>query len=288
MYYFIAKPLRGRKAKLHEKIKERLDREKIPYVFSVTKDKEESKLLAAKYSAEEDAVVVVVGGDGMLNVVLSGVDPERCTLGLIPAGTGNDFAETAKIPHGLDALDILLKGEPKYTDYLAFSDGRRSLNIAGLGIDVDILTRCERMKHLHAKSKYFLSLLVSLVKFRGIRMKVTANGKSEEGNFLIAAVCNGKQLGGGIRMCPTAVLDDGKAELVYVECPKRHKLLGALIRLMQGKVLSLPITRHVSCEEAELEIAPPFTVQYDGELYETSEFRVKCIHNKLKMYRGNG
>ncbi len=285
MIYFIAKPLSGGKAKLHEKIKARMEREKIPYRFFVTAHKGEDTLLARKISAEEESpVIVVVGGDGTLNGVLRGlVDPAKCTLGLIPAGTGNDFAAVANIPHGIAALDLVLKGEPVYTDYIAFSDGLRSLNIAGVGIDVDILLRCERMKHAHGKSKYFFALLASLRKFRGLRVTVTADGKSDTGNFLVASVCNGRQYGGGIRICPPAKIDDGKLELVYVDCPKH--ILGALIKLMRGKVLSLPIARHVFCEEVVLEPELPYTAQYDGELFEPERFEAKVIHRELKMFR---
>ena len=284
MISFVAKPLKGKKTKLFEEIKARMERERLPYRFYVTSRKSEETELAAKISEEENPVIVAVGGDGTLNGVLRGLkDPSECTLGLIPAGTGNDFAAMAGIPQGIEALDLILKNEPVYTDYLSFSDGLRSLNIAGVGIDVDILLRCERMKHFHAKSKYFFSLLTSLRKFHGLKIKITADGKSEEGNFLLAAVCNGRQFGGGIPICPPASIDDGKLELVYVTCPK-HKLI-PLLKLMRGKVLSLPISRHISCEEATLEPELPYTAQYDGELFEPASFHVKIVHDKLKMYR---
>ena len=284
MISFVAKPLKGKKTKLFEEIKARMEREHLPYRFYVTSRKGEETELAAKISEEENPVIVAVGGDGTLNGVLRGLkDPSECTLGLIPAGTGNDFAAMAGIPQGIEALDLILKNEPVYTDYLSFSDGLRSLNIAGVGIDVDILLRCERMKHFHAKSKYFFSLLTSLRKFHGLKIKITADGKSEEGNFLLAAVCNGRQFGGGIPICPPALIDDGKLELVYVTCPK-HKLI-PLLKLMRGKVLSLPISRHISCEEATLEPELPYTAQYDGELFEPASFHVKIVHDKLKMYR---
>lgn len=285
MFYFIAKPLKGKKAKLHTQIEERMKKEGLPYEFRVTQSKGEGKELAARFSRRENAVIVVVGGDGTLNDALNGIaDPSSCALGLIPAGTGNDFAAAAKIPKGIAALDLILRGEPRYTDYLAFSDGRRSMNIAGAGIDVDILLRCERMKRFRARSKYFFSLIASLCKFRGMGMKITANGRTEEGNFLFAAVCNGRQFGGGIPICPPAKMDDGKLDLVYVSCPK-HKLR-PLLKLMRGKVLDLPIARHVLCEEAKLEFAGPFTAQYDGELYGADSFEVKLVHHSLRIYRG--
>ncbi len=284
MISFVAKPLKGKKAKLFEAIKARMEREGLPYRFYVTSRKGEETELAAKISEEENPVIIAVGGDGTLNGVLRGLkDPANCIIGLIPAGTGNDFAAIAGIPQGIKALDLILKNEPVYTDYLAFSDGLRSLNIAGVGIDVDILLRCERMKHFHARSKYFFALLTSLRKFHGLKIKITADGKSEEGNFLLAAVCNGRQFGGGIPICPPASIDDGKLELVYVTCPK-HKLI-PLIKLMRGKVLSLPISGHISCEEATLEPELPYTAQYDGELFEPKSFHVKIVHRELKMYR---
>ncbi len=287
MLYLIAKPADGRKKKkLYAEIEDRLRAEKVPHEWRLTTRKGEGAELAAACSAEADAVIVTVGGDGSLNDVLSGIrDPSSCTLGLIPAGTGNDFAEAAKIPQGLGALELILRGAPKETDYIQFSDGRRSLNIAGLGIDVDILARCEKRKHFHARSKYFLSLLSSLCHYRGMRITVRANGEEVADNMLIAAVCNGSRFGGGIPICPPAVIDDGKLEIIYAGCPKRIKIPFALIKLMKGKILDLPFAHRITCEEAELLTEAPFTAQYDGELYEAEAFRVH-IARGLKMFRG--
>ena len=54
---------------------------------------------------------------------------------------------------------------------------------------------------------------------------------------------------------------------------------------MRGKVLSLPISRHITCEEATLEPELPYTAQYDGELFEPKSFHAKIVHRELKMYR---
>lgn len=284
MIHLIAKPLKGKKAKLLDKIGQRLSEAGEEFRFHFTESKGDATKLARELTASP-CLLIVVGGDGTLNDVLNGIEPENCTLGLIPAGTGNDFATAAKIPKGLPALELILNGAPLATDFLEFSDGRRSLNIAGLGIDVEILARCERMKHFHAKSKYFLSLLAALFHFRGTEMKIRAGGEEIEGNFLIAAACNGKEFGGGIPICPIADIQDGKLDLVYVDCPKRIKIPFALIKLMRGKVLELPIAHHIRCEEAELSIKAPFTAQYDGELYWAERFCVR-VRSGLRMFRG--
>lgn len=285
MLHLIVKPLKGKKQKLLEALKSRLESEGVPYALHFTSTKGDGAALGAKCSEEKGSIVAVVGGDGTVNDVLSGLDLTNAALGIIPAGTGNDFAAACKIPEGVAALDLILHSEPKRTDYLQFSDGKRSLNIAGLGIDVDILERCERMRNLHAKSKYFLSLLKSLCSYRGTHLKIESGEFCVEGNFLIAALCNGEFLGGGIPLCPDADVADGHADLVFVDCPPRRKLLGALIKLMKGKVFSLPFAHHMLVKEAKFTPAVPFTAQYDGELYSVSEFSAK-ICSDLMVYRG--
>lgn len=287
MLHLIAKPMKKRGRKLLAQIKERLNG--TPYLLHTTKSKGDGRAIARKLTEAGEHDIIVIGGDGTLNDVLSGIsDPSKCTLGLIPAGTGNDFAASAGIPRGIKALELILNGQPQPTDYIQFADGRRSLNIAGLGIDVDILVRCENMKHLHAKSKYFLSLLVSLCKFRGCALTVTEGETTREYHALIAAICNGKQLGGGIPMCPPASIEDGKLDFVIVENPpKRSQLPSALIKLMRGKVLSLPFAHHTLCESVTITPSQPCVAQYDGELYPTASLEAVLVHGQLKFFRGN-
>ena len=233
--------------------------------------------------------LIVFGGDGTLNEVLNGIaDPANCELGLIPAGTGHDFSVAAKIPKGMAALDLILNGEPKFTDYIQFDDGKRSVNIAGTGIDVDILQRCARKKYGGNKSKYFFSLLSSLAHYKAVELEVSADGgEPVRYHALIACVCNGSQLGGGIPMCPDAVIDDGKLELIVADSPPRRKIPGALVKLMRGKVLTLPITHRVSCTSARITVpSGGFLAQYDGEIMACESLTAEIVSGKLKMFRG--
>lgn len=287
MLHLITNPLKKKGQKLLGVIEQRLNERGTPYTVHVTQSKGGGREIARELTEAGETELIVIGGDGSLNDVLTGIaDPSRCVLGLIPAGTGNDFAAAAKIPYGEKALDFILNGKPEYVDYIDFSDGRRSLNIAGIGIDVDILERCERMKRLRGvKSKYFFSLIASLCKYRGFRISVTVNGETTEHNALIAAVCNGRQLGGGIPLCPSADIADGKLELVVADNPKkRRQLIGALFKLMQGKLFSLSFTHHVFCERAVIKPIRPCCAQYDGELYQTEALDATLVHGQLKMF----
>ncbi len=287
--HFIVNPrsLRGKNKNLLESIENKLQETAREYEIHRTVNKGDATAYARELTQKGETTLVAIGGDGMLNDVLSGIcDPSRCTLGLIPAGTGNDFAATAKIPHGEEALDLILQSEPKPTDFLQFDDGKRSMNIAGQGIDVDILLRCERMKLLKGKSKYFFSLIATIFRYRGLPVNIEVDGQAWQTNAMIVAACNGKMLGGGIPLCPPAEIDDGKMELVVVDQPKRRKLFGALIKLMKGKLFSLPFAHRITCERAVFTPLQPATAQFDGELYEVDSMGVTLVSNRLKMFRG--
>lgn len=231
--------------------------------------------------------LIAVGGDGTLNEVVCGLaDPEGVILGLLPAGTGNDFADAAGIPVGAAALDLILNGEPLPTDYLECGV-TRSINIAGMGIDVDIIERCERKKRGGARSKYFRSLLVSLLTFGAVTMEIETEGKKETRNALLAAICNGTTFGGGIPICPEAKLDDGKIDLVVIDCPKRWKYPYYLTLLKRGKILTRSFAHHILCDSVRIVPETRRNAQYDGELIQVDALEARIVSGKLKMYRGS-
>lgn len=287
MYYFIVNPCSKGARGILDPLMERMNASGEEYTVVAENGREETRSRVRELTRGGAARIVAVGGDGTVNDVLCGLDdPAKVEMGIVPAGTGNDFATAAKIPAGLDALELILHGEPKYTDYIQCDDGERSMNIAGLGIDVDILRRVEVMRRGGPRSKYYRGLLASLRSYRGQEIEASWGGETVRMNALIAAVCNGTDLGGGIPLCPPACIDDGKLDLVLVDCPKRWKIPYYLVRLMRGTVQKLPIYRHILCEEAVIEQKTGDMVQLDGELLSSKTLRVHVEHQKLKLFRG--
>ena len=286
MLNFIVNPNAKKIGTLLEQIAEKLNEKGIEFEFLTGETKEEMREIVARLS-ENPVKIIAVGGDGTLNDVLTGIShPENVELGLIPLGTGNDFAASAGIPEGIAALDLILEKEAVYTDFIDCGNGLRSMNIAGLGIDVDILERCYRMKRGGKKSKYFRSLLASITRYKGQKIEVTANGETYTVAAFIAAVCNGRQFGAGIPICAPAVIDDGKLDLVVIKCPKWWKYPVLLTKLMRGKILTESIASHVLCEEARIVQVEGSMVQLDGELVESRVLQARVVSGKLKMFRG--
>jgi diacylglycerol kinase family enzyme len=149
------------------------------------------------------------------------------------------------------------------------------MNVAGLGIDVDVLERCQKGR-LKGKAKYLLSLIKSLFAFKGVRVKIVSDGVEETHDVLICAACNGSQFGGGIKICPPAVEDDGKMDVIVVDCIGGvFKIIKAFIQLLKGRVIEYPLTTYFRCDSVTFLPEKDCPVQLDGEVYHNHGFEAK-------------
>lgn len=289
MLYLIVNELhlKGKNAKKLEKAKAVFERAGIQYeVLKTTRAGQAKEYARAITSSDGEHTVVAVGGDGTLHEILNGFENfERHSLGLIPLGTGNDFAAAAGIPLDVkEAAGIIAFRAPSYIDFIQLSDGLRSLNAVGMGIDVDVLKRTYSGDK-HGKTKYFRSLLQSLFKYKGCEFTVEYDGTTERHFGLIAAIGNGLQIGGGIKMFPEAEIDDGYLNLIFVDYISRRKLISALLKLMRGKVNTVKEAKVLRVKAAKfvMEDSQP-CIQADGELYETAQIDAKIVTDKLKFF----
>lgn len=284
MYHIIFNPVAGKKnpAKNLRAVTAELDLRNIEYKVHESHAVRDAESIAFELSERGEKEFIVLGGDGTLHEVLNGLsDPAGCKIGLIPSGTGNDFAEKQGIP--MDAKQAVLRiveGEAKPVDYLQVGS-RRCMNVAGLGIDVDVLERCNRGK-LKGKIKYLWSLVGSFFAFKGYRVRVECEGRVETHDALICAACNGTQFGGGIKICPPAETDDGKLDVIVVDLiGGKWKIIKAFVKLLRGQVIEYPLTTYIRADSVQFIPENSCTVQLDGELYENLDFNAKICKGLL-------
>lgn len=290
MFDFIVNPIAGgKKGKKMRKnlcaIENRLKERKIEYAFHFTEHKNHGKELAEKLISDGATDIVVIGGDGTLHEVINGFHSfERVNLGLIPCGTGNDFAFALGLPkEPVKALDLILDGSPKSTDFMQMPTVR-GINIIGMGIDVEVLKKYEALKKKN-KFGYTKCLIKTLFDFDYTNFTALIDGKKTDYRSFIACVANGSVYGGGIPICPPAIPTDGEIDFVAVKAIKRIKIIGAFLKLKSGKILTLKQATHVRGKDISITTDLPYTVNVDGELYKDIPFNVKVVSNALKMYR---
>ncbi len=289
MHYIIANEtrLKGKGRKILEAVKSVFDRAEIAYKVLLTHVKGDAKKIAEEVTADgNENTLVAMGGDGTLHDIINGFkDFEKCSLGLVPIGTGNDFASCAKIPtNAVKAAELIAYGKPRHIDFIELSSGLRSINSVGMGIDVDVLKRTYS-GNKHGKGKYLRSLISSLIHFKSCNFTVRYDDKEEKHYGLIAACGNGKFLGGGINLFPEAKIDDGFLDLIIVDYISKPKIISAFVKLMRGKVAKVKNVTFVKTKAATfIHEDENYTIQAEGELYDNVPLEAKIVENKLKFY----
>lgn len=257
----------------------------VEHTFHFTEKKGDATTLTDKLIKGGATDIIVVGGDGTLHEVINGFSEfDKVALGIIPCGTGNDFASALKLPlDPASALDVILENQPKYTDFMQMPTVR-GLNVIGTGIDVDVLKRYESLKK-KTKFGYTSSLIKTLFNFEYSNFTAEVDGESESHRSFVAVIANGHRYGGGIPVCPPADPTDGKLDFLAVAEMKKIKIINAFIKLKAGKVLSLKQALHKTAECIKIIPEKEYTVNVDGELYDNIPFEVKVVSNTLRVYR---
>lgn len=290
MLDFIINPYSGKKngkklRKILIDLENYLSNNKIDYRFHFTL-KANHAIELTKAAIDNGATTIIsVGGDGTLHEVINGFHSfDKCSLGIIPCGTGNDFASALNLPKDpLKALKLIVEGTPKYTDFMQMPTVR-GINIIGMGIDVDVLKKYALLKK-KTKWGYTKSLIKTLLNFDYSNYSAVMNGETKEYRSFIACIANGYRYGGGIPICPIANTFDTELDFLAVKEMPKLKIVKAFLKLKKGKIMEIPETIHEKTKEVKIEVPKPYTVQVDGELYENIPFEVKIVSNTLKVYR---
>ena len=288
MYDIIVNPIggKGKSLKALKQVEKILSDHKQEYKIHNTEHPGHATEIAAELTKKPGVKLIVLGGDGSFNEVLNGIsDFGNVTLGIVACGTGNDFIRASGHPRKVkDAMDVILKGETGYIDYIDVVS-RRCLNVAGVGIDVDVLIRYAEMKAFHGKIKYYASLFDTLAHVKWHKLRITIDGKSMDKSVFMIGVGNGTCIGGGMPICPNAKVDDGLLSIVIVNEMKKRRIPVELPGFLSGKHIKKDYTEEYSGKEVRIEVLDEGKIELDGEVIDDKVLDCKVVHNVLKVYR---
>jgi len=236
--------------------------------------------------------IVVVGGDGSVYEAVNGImrSERSASLGLIPSGTGNDFAKACQIPlnweHAARLLaDRLAAGQSARTIDIGLMNDRYFANGAGIGFDAKV-TRLARAYRLPIGDfVYLLAIFRAMVD--GIatpRLKIEVDEFSWEGPATLASISNGPWIGGMFHIAPMAANNDGKLELMIADPVTRRRILSLLPKLMSGEHLSESEIQHHSITAVTVTAAEPLASHLDGEVQPLQRrFEFKLLPSALRL-----
>lgn len=275
-HIFIVNPVaaHGKSLKIAKNIEKVCEDKKIDYIMEYTTIEKNAASIAQKYKDEEN-IIFSVGGDGNLTQVLDGIVGTKNLLGVVPAGSGNDFSRTLKtIDEETFSMDI-----GKIND-------RYFLNVACIGIDAEVGNNVEiiRKTKIPTSQIYNASIIYTFIKFKFKDIKFRMNNKEKEGNFSTISVCNGRYYGRGFNIAPHADIRDGLFDIYFAEKLSRIKILLLMLKMKQGKHENSKYLHKDQTNEIVITTNEKIRVNMDGEILENTRFEIKLIKDGVKIY----
>jgi diacylglycerol kinase (ATP) len=278
----------GRAGRRRDGLDDLLRRSGAPYSLIQTEAPGHATELAREATASHEAVIAV-GGDGTIQEVVRGLRGTERPLGVLPLGTGNDFAKMIGMPlRPEEGVPALLSAAVSHVDLGMVrwknEDGEQRerifANAVGIGFDAMTAVQVVRFKKLGGRLAYLAGVMATLRLWRQPEVEVSLTGQGGErvihhGPFFLASASNGISVGGGFYLTPDALVDDGLLDLCLIDRLSIPRVFQLLPRAMRGK--------HVGAKEVTIERTTnlkirsgiPLPIHADGEVVTSSAIEIE-------------
>ena len=234
-------------------------------------------------AAETGAIPVVVSGDGLIGAVGGALAGGETPLAVVPGGRGNDFARAMGIPTDpAAAVSAIAAGHTRTIDVGQAND-RRFLCIASLGFDSDANRIANEARVIKGRLVYAYAGVRALLAWKPASFEVRIDGRPTDFVGYSVAVGNCPYYGGGMKVTPGAVPDDGSLEVVTTSRTGKLNFFRGLPEVFKGEHIARPEVQVASGEVVEVDADRPFDVYADGECITRTPVRVSLLPSSLKV-----
>jgi YegS/Rv2252/BmrU family lipid kinase len=245
--------------------------------------------LAKQAAAEGCDLVIALGGDGTAHEVINGLmqvpADRRPVLGVVPIGSGNDFAHALGVPKKTDrALAHALKAETvSAVDIGLMTDeasGRKEYfdNTVGAGFDAVVTIRSHKLPIVKGFLMYLTAVIQTIIlNHNPAKIQFQSDSESWEDSVLMTTICNGGREGGGFLISPESKIDDGTLQFLNVKKVSRAMMFRLVPEFMKGTHLRFPATQLGSFKTLRMKSDRPLYIHADGEIFTSFGSNVRDI-----------
>ena len=239
--------------------------------------------LAARAVARGYDALVAVGGDGMVHLVLQAVAGTGTPLGIVAAGSGNDFARLLGIAaHAYAAAaDVVAAGKVRTVDAGRVGD-RWFAGVLSSGFDSNVNERANRMRWPRGAMRYNVAIVAELRVFHAVPFRIRLDGMLLEREAMLVAVGNGTSYGGGMQVAPGALVDDGLLSVTVLGKLGKVEFLRVFPTVYKGTHVNHPAVSVHTARTVELE-APGVVAYADGEYVGPLPCTVTCVPGAFQV-----
>jgi diacylglycerol kinase (ATP) len=235
----------------------------------------------------------VAGGDGTLNEAMNGLVSanalDRVAVGVIPLGTGNDFATALGIPPEVEtALDVLRQGCERRVD-LGDVNGRVFVNTSGGGFVAEVsVATTPQLKTIAGRLAYFIGGAQALMEFDpvGALITIEPDRRRWDLDLYAFAVCNSRLIGGGRLIAPDAIIDDGRLDVCLIESMGALEFAALARKVAGGDHVNDPRVIYTQAESVHIELDRDVKINTDGEVFEARQCDYRVLPHAARFFVG--
>jgi lipid kinase YegS len=238
------------------------------------------------------STLIAGGGDGSVRDIVHAMmtsDRDDLALAILPLGTANDFATAAGIPEVMSEALALLDSPAKASDVIQVND-HYFLNMATGGFGTEVTTQTsEDLKGMLGGAAYLLTGLTRFSEIQAAEGSFSGDDFEWQGEFLALGLGNGRQAGGGQRLCPDALINDGLLDVAIL--PAQMDLLAGVRELFDSEARQDPeqegLFVRARLSSLRVKTPNPMNLNLDGEPIQSTEFDIAVIRDRLKLHLPN-
>ena len=278
----------GRSKKIARKVEKSLKDHGIDYQFAETEAPYHAYELAKRAKEENINMVIALGGDGTVHEVANGAIASGLSLGVIPAGSGNDFAEGIGIKKWEDGIETLINGKKMPISILKSGD-RYVVNILDAGFGGDVAKASQKhLRWISGAKKYKLLTVALLLKHKPYKVTIDIDGEVTDWNLNLFVAGFGQTFGSGMHILPDARYNQDKMKISLIHDTGKFKFLRIFPKVYSAKHVEY-VDNVKMLEAKKVIITPseendkPLRAEADGELFSDGPLTIEVIQNGLNV-----
>ena len=250
----------------------------------------------ARSVAGDGTLLVVVGGDGTLNEVVNGIAGSGAEIAVLPNGTGQDFGRSHGIPTRFDdAVGVAVRGTTRRVDVgravFRGPDGAETsrffANVGSVGMSGAVARRADSMsKALGGRVTFYYALVREFLVWKNTEVTVGLDDGERRGHMHDVILANGRWHGGGMKLAPDALPDDGLFDVVLIGDVNKLDFVTTSPKLYSGKHVRHPKIEVLRSAHVTVDAPEPLPIELDGEQSGTTPARFEIVRGALRVRSG--
>ena len=289
--YFLLNPFagNGNAYNIFKLVKSILDKEQIEIESYLSQSKGDIERFITNEDLSEFDGICVIGGDGTIHEAIEGLmqseKSKYLSLGIIPAGSGNAFAEDLGLRNPLDGLENIIIGDISRIDVMRIKTRHNinyAVNIIGWGMASNVNILAEKLRWL-GNIRYSIASILSILKIKLQKVNIIIENQVFDGKIAFFIALNNIHTGKGMKMAPKAKLNDGLIDIILLKKASRLRILKIFLQLFSGKHIYDPLVQYMQVKSFSINSENDF-LNIDGENIGQTPIEVSVERNAIQLF----